>query len=197
MENPYDVLGVAADATAEEIKTAYRNRAKAAHPDIGGDPDDMAALSTAHMILRDPKKRQQFDDGKYSDLGLPERAYKKFQEMVVTAIEEHGIQHLKHQLKLDVDKQSREASRTEHKLHASIDRMNEAIQRTGDSENAGTLKAERVFRQAVEEMEDALADVKLDRDILQRVSAMVAELDYRDDELIVAAFGHVGSYTSR
>lgn len=60
--NPYDILGVAKDATAAEIRAAYRRRASAAHPDRAhGDAADMTALNQARDILLDPERRQQYD----------------------------------------------------------------------------------------------------------------------------------------
>jgi len=36
----YDLLEIKPDATAEEIKKAYRKRALRLHPDRGGDPEE-------------------------------------------------------------------------------------------------------------------------------------------------------------
>ena len=43
------VLGVEPDATIDEVRLAYRRAAKTAHPDHGGDPEDMARLNEAWM----------------------------------------------------------------------------------------------------------------------------------------------------
>lgn len=42
-----DVLGLAGPVTADQIKTAYRDHAKTAHPDVGGSKEQMAALARA------------------------------------------------------------------------------------------------------------------------------------------------------
>lgn len=59
----YTVLGVSDLATPEEIKRAYRARARASHPDSAGSPDaNMFALVTgAYEVLRDPDKRAAYD----------------------------------------------------------------------------------------------------------------------------------------
>lgn len=60
--DPYAELDVARDADATRIKRAYRDKAKRAHPDAGGDADAFARLSTALAILSDPKRRARFDE---------------------------------------------------------------------------------------------------------------------------------------
>jgi hypothetical protein len=65
----YDVLGVAASATHEEIRRAYRARARTEHPDAAGgtgSPDDgagvrMAAVNQAWFVLSDPGRRAIYD----------------------------------------------------------------------------------------------------------------------------------------
>ena len=63
MSNPdlYAVLGVSADATAEELSCAYRRRARLTHPDAGGDPLAFRAVRHAFEILSDPGLRAGYD----------------------------------------------------------------------------------------------------------------------------------------
>lgn len=63
MGTHYDVLGVAPDASGEEIQRAYRRLARLHHPDVapGGDPARMAAINGAWMVLSDPRQRQAYD----------------------------------------------------------------------------------------------------------------------------------------
>ncbi|MGI8576972.1 MAG: molecular chaperone DnaJ [Nocardioidaceae bacterium] len=62
----YQVLGVPKDASAEEIKKAYRKLARANHPDSKpGDPaaeERFKSISEAHSVLGDPEKRKSYDE---------------------------------------------------------------------------------------------------------------------------------------
>ncbi len=47
----YQLLGLTPSATQAEIREAYRRKAKQHHPDKGGDPDMMRALTEAYQRL--------------------------------------------------------------------------------------------------------------------------------------------------
>ena len=62
MRNLYDVLAVTKNATAEQIKKAYRKLAMKHHPDKGGDELQFKELSIAYSVLSDEKKRNRYDE---------------------------------------------------------------------------------------------------------------------------------------
>lgn len=61
----YKIMGIAKDTPQNEIKAAYRKRAKQFHPDL--HPDDpkakakFQALNEAYSVLSDPDKRRKYD----------------------------------------------------------------------------------------------------------------------------------------
>jgi curved DNA-binding protein len=57
----YNTLGVAKNATPEEIKKAYRRMAAIHHPDKGGDTAEFQKIQAAYEALSDPQKKQEYD----------------------------------------------------------------------------------------------------------------------------------------
>ena len=61
MPNLYDTLGVRSNATADEIKRAYRRMASQHHPDKGGDKNRFQEIQQAHDTLSDANRRAAYD----------------------------------------------------------------------------------------------------------------------------------------
>jgi hypothetical protein len=59
----YELLGVARDAPAAEIRSAYRSLAKLMHPDAGGTAGTFRLLREAYETLTDPDRRADYDSG--------------------------------------------------------------------------------------------------------------------------------------
>lgn len=59
----YECLGIPPNASADEIKRAYRTLAMKYHPDAGGDADIFNTVLHAYKILSNPVKRRQYDRG--------------------------------------------------------------------------------------------------------------------------------------
>src|SRR5512132_18774 len=75
MRDPYDTLGVSKNASAAEIKSAFRRQAKKLHPDANKhDPKAatrFAELNAAYEILGEADKRKAFDRGEIDAEGKP------------------------------------------------------------------------------------------------------------------------------
>ena len=63
MSDYYAVLGVAPDASAEEIEGAHRRLARAFHPDVAGPAGAprFAEAARAYEVLSDPEERARYD----------------------------------------------------------------------------------------------------------------------------------------
>jgi len=82
--DPYDVLGVAKTASADDIKKAYRKLVKQLHPDL--HPGDKKAaerfkdVASAYGIVGDADKRAKFDKGEIDAAGQEKPEQKFYRE---------------------------------------------------------------------------------------------------------------------
>ena len=61
MVNYYELLGVSAAASAEEIKAAYTRAMRKEHPDMGGTERTAQLLNEAQRVLLDERRRAEYD----------------------------------------------------------------------------------------------------------------------------------------
>jgi len=83
MTNYYEILGIAQDSTAQEIKRSFRKRAKEIHPDVRPDGDrrsegEMRMLLAAYEVLSDIDKRDEYDRSLHSVLSARGFDYREF-----------------------------------------------------------------------------------------------------------------------
>ena len=57
----YDILGVDKTASDSELKKAYKKQSMQHHPDRGGDEAKFKEVNEAYSALKDPEKRQMYD----------------------------------------------------------------------------------------------------------------------------------------
>jgi molecular chaperone DnaJ len=65
----YEVLGVKKDASADELKKAFRRSAVEHHPDRGGDEAKFKEINEAYEVLKDSEKRKRYDQFGHSGVG--------------------------------------------------------------------------------------------------------------------------------
>lgn len=60
----YDLIGVSPQASADELKQAWRELARQYHPDVNADPaaaEHIKSINAAYELLSDPQKRAMYD----------------------------------------------------------------------------------------------------------------------------------------
>lgn len=70
----YEVLGITPDASAAEIKAAYRRLSRQVHPDRGGSEPLFRAVNEAYAVLSDPSRRGDYDAGRIRASGADRQA---------------------------------------------------------------------------------------------------------------------------
>ncbi len=81
-EDPYKVLGVARNASEDDIRRAYRKLAKETHPDLNpankvAAEERLKTINAAFAIVGEADKRRQFDMGAIDSNGEPRRSYSR------------------------------------------------------------------------------------------------------------------------
>ncbi len=72
MADHYEALGVARDATEDQIKKAYRKLARELHPDVNAAPEAQErfkSVTHAYEVLSDPEQRRNYDMGGNNPFG--------------------------------------------------------------------------------------------------------------------------------
>jgi hypothetical protein len=90
----YDIIGVDKHASQEDIKKAFRNKSKETHSDKGGDDKQQAEVNKAWMILRDPAKREKYDQtGNEEDQSFENKFNSFVTNVIMTAIQTLDVDH--------------------------------------------------------------------------------------------------------
>lgn len=92
----YDQLGVPPDASPEDIKAAYRGKAKQHHPDKGGDAEAFGAIQKAYDILGDEDKRARYDQTGSTDTmdrgaRIEALARERFGSMLIESVQSSDV----------------------------------------------------------------------------------------------------------
>ena len=82
MADPYEMLGVARNASQDDIRKAYRKAAKETHPDLNpGKPEAekrFKEVNAAYDIIGDAHKRKRYDAGEIDETGAERRPERHF-----------------------------------------------------------------------------------------------------------------------
>lgn len=69
--SPYEVLGVVASASQDDLRKAFRKAMRETHPDTGGDPKRFTAVQLAWERIGTPEARAAYDSGRRESADTP------------------------------------------------------------------------------------------------------------------------------
>lgn len=110
MKSFYDELGVKKNATQQDIKRAYREKAASIHPDRGGNGEKMAELNRAYATLKDPQRRIAYDTtGKEPPISNIESVAlsllaEKFLELITKDVRSEMLEHIRYSITEELQK---------------------------------------------------------------------------------------------
>lgn len=150
MKTLYDVLGVPADSSEEEIKRAYRKKALKSHPDREKDSSEaMKEINEAYAVLSDPNRRSRYNETgdtscPVSKMSPEEQILCSFFMMILESIL-NSDQDVKYVdmislVSRSLEKQIRESESTEKKGLRRVRDLKEVLGRISSKEENGSIK---------------------------------------------------------
>ena len=180
----YDTLGVGKDADPEEVKRAYRRRAKQTHPDAGGKTEEFQAVAAAYQVLADPARRRQYDETGAAGEVVDEEAQvlNLVGNLVFQIIEAVDVAHVD---VIDLARQEvkkaikdTQAQRQQHqKAIAKRERAAKRLLRR----KAGANRLGMMLEHEIAKMKAGLAQAAKAIEIRERMLKMLDDYDYKVD----------------
>ena len=181
-------LGVKPDATPWEIKKAYRDKARANHPDKGGDTRRFQDIQNAYAILINPKKREHYErtgDERNRVVTLREQAEQKLCQFIVSFLEQSDGRYINPlaEIVTHVNNNLKESEKAPAILKAKAQKIREAKNR---------LKGESNVRLILESfavnIEGRIIKVNEEREVMREVLKVIGELEYMVDVAVTPSF---------
>lgn len=94
MKSLYDILGVDKKASPEQIKKAYRKKAKENHTDKGGEHEKMIEVSLSYNVLGNADKRKRYDEtGKVDNNSFDEKFMGFINDVFIKLVDNREVEH--------------------------------------------------------------------------------------------------------
>jgi curved DNA-binding protein CbpA len=130
----YDALGVDRNATLDQIKKAFRQKAQKCHPDRGGQVDEFQTLREAYEVLKDPERRKRYDKTGLADKPKDKRAeaFQKVSELLAHFLETNSFENMDYMaiMKNQIANTQASAKRDIKAANKSINRIKRLLKST-------------------------------------------------------------------
>lgn len=184
-DNLYDILGVSKDATADEIKAAYRAQAKKNHTDVGGDNDKMVAITKAYSVLKDPEKRSHYDNTGQQEMdGFEKRFRAIIQEIFIKIVEMEHVNVERMDI-IDIFKQNlnnllENGESKKRAAEKSLKKINKALERIESSKDSAIFE---VLNGNVDRLQKEINLIEKDIKFVEDCLEVVSSYHYRFEQV--------------
>lgn len=183
-DNLYEILGVDKNATEEEIKAAYRAKAKKNHTDVGGDNDKMVAITKAYGVLKDPKKKEHYDNTGQEELDGFDKRFRAFiQEIFIKIIETDNVD-VNHMDLIDLFKQNLDGMLSNgqnllNKTERNLKKMRSTLDRIVSEEDGAIFE---VVNGNIQRLEKEVNLIELDIEFVEDCLEVLNSYHYKFDQ---------------
>lgn len=179
----YAILGIGRDADTEDIKRAYRQKAKKAHPDAGGNDFEMSMISSAYRVLSNAEQRAEYDRTGEVPENAEDSETKEAREVFAMLCEKFFLGHVAvASVKKSVsafDKNiSEEIARERERIARDKKRIESTIARIVREPENSILRG--FLEQKIKELADAEKALERKDAVREKVVAMFDEYEIRD-----------------
>ena len=186
----YQVLGVERNATPDEIKKAYRERARECHPDAGGSDEAFQRLNEAYDILSDERRREIYDLTDSSQHSM--EWDKRVRNMVGSIFIEAVLQSVGNNIVKDcikaVEEQRKKFTAKKTQAERQIAKIEKAKTKVRRKDGGFSIFADAMASQIAglrEEIREADTNYKLFSDIIAELECYEADDNYTGNDVLM------------
>ena len=201
----YKNLDIDENASASDIKKAYRGKASKHHPDKGGDSEQFQKIQRAYLVLSDPKRRSRYDasggqdDQKTSVDTVLAEAYAALGQQF-NSVMEQAINNLANVDLVSVITESvlknRAAFNTQiiqqRQLKAKMEEAKERLSNTSEDKNFVPI-FENVIADNIKRIDANVATAERNIEVNVVMEKLLKDYNYRKDEAVMVQYYSSGS----
>ena len=186
MIDPYELLGVGKEASADEIKKAYKRQAQKNHPDKGGTTDAFKKIKEAFDILNDPDRRYRYDTtGRTDNTNISQQATARLCSLFQAWIQQHAGKTNADPLK-DIDGTIAAALESVPYTIEEINGNIERVQKQIDKKNVKTNGRQNLFNvvasQLLEDLKSQLRGVEDEKEIIEATAELLKHYEFESEQ---------------
>jgi len=187
MKNPYKTLDIDKKATKDEIKKAFKQKARKLHPDVNnGDDKEFKEINAAYQLLNNPEKKALYDSTGFHEeikFDLDAQAQFCFTQVAMMLLDKidlintNWIEKTKHTISLSIKNRNNTIAECERKK----DKWNKVIKRVVFKGKGDNLLINQLENKILEV--DTNIKTEKERITVEKKALEIAiEYDFKEDE---------------